>query len=256
VKHFHKLAKPRGFINHRGNLYIKPDVIRINGGAPEDILFISDIHLRRSHPESIERIREACTGLKPGLVLLGGDIAEYSEGFEAALSALRDMFGDTPIYAVPGNNDVFPEGADRQAQQKLAEKYGIHLLLNERVRHNSIELVGVEDIYNHTPDCTGLFTDEPGLYRVLLSHAPLSYLLEQASPAPDLMLSGHTHGGQLNVLGFTCYTIGYEKWLDFTHISGVKRIGKTLSIVSRGIGVSKYPLRLGAKPEIHLIGRD
>lgn len=244
-----KLAPPRGFINWKKNLYIKPDVITPQVGAPCSILFISDIHLREAHPELIDRLKEAFTGLSPEIVLIGGDVAEYAGGFEKAISVIRESFPNSFMAAVPGNND---EG-DRGEQKAILSKYGCNYLLNECVKYKNVEIVGVEDSYTHNPSCKGLFSRDEGVYRILMSHEPHSFLLDEADVKPDLMLSGHTHGGQINVLGFTCYLLGYENHYDFTHIAGIKHIGKTVCIVSRGIGISKYPLRIGARPEIYYL---
>lgn len=251
-----RLAKPRGFINYGRNLYIKPDVIRVKADTPKDILFISDIHLRRSHPELLDRLTEAIKDLRPGVILLGGDIAEYAEGFETAIKAIADTLPGIPMFLVPGNNDERACGGDREQQRKLLAKYNCTYLLNECKSICGMEILGTEECWQHEAVTKGLYSGKEGVYRVLLSHYPLRKLLDEADVKPDLMLCGHTHGGQVNVLGASCYFIGYEGQYRFIHLAGVKRFGKTLCIVSRGIGISKYPLRVGAKPEIYYIGRD
>jgi len=85
-------------------------------------------------------------------------------------------------------------------------------------------------------------------YRILLSHFPVKPDCEA-----DLMLSGHTHGGQFNFLGITPYTIGFEHSYGIEGISGMNRIGNMPLLVSKGIGVSKLPLRIGTRPQVLLV---
>ena len=231
-----------------------PRLERLLVGAPAPILFISDLHLRPENPGMAKRTAEACAGLKPALILLGGDMAEYDEGLETTLSELRKVFPSTPLCAVPGNNDDGLFEGDRAAQAAVYAAYDAEYLLNAARRFTlagrAVELAGVDDAYSHTADATGLFSSDPDAYRILLSHEPLRSLLDAG---PDLMLCGHTHGGQLNLLGATCYLIGYERSYGYALLSGRKRFGKTLLLVSRGIGYSKWPLRVGAQSEIHYI---
>ena len=91
-------------------------------------------------------------------------------------------------------------------------------------------------------------------FRVLMLHEPCA-----VRPAPDLTLSGHTHGGQFNCLGFTPYSIGFER-LFGRRIRPVAVAGLSEQpdgsklLVSKGIGASRIPLRVGVRPEIELIG--
>jgi predicted MPP superfamily phosphohydrolase len=71
------------------------------------------------------------------------------------------------------------------------------------------------------------------------------------------MLSGHTHGGQFNLFGLNPYSIGFERFGDELPppavVSGMMRFGPTTLLTSKGIGVSRIPLRIGVRPEIHLL---
>ena len=69
---------------------------------------------------------------------------------------------------------------------------------------------------------------------------------------PDLQLSGHTHGGQFNVLGITPYTFFFEP-RRHAWVSGECTLGGVRTIVSNGIGMSRVTLRVGAPPQVHLV---
>ena len=107
--------------------------------------------------------------------------------------------------------------------------------------------------YGH-PDVTGLYPPEPApdRCRLLLSHYPRA-----VEPMPDIILSGHTHGGQFNALGLTPYTVGFERLLTprraSRFIAGLHRHRDAWMLVSKGIGASRLPLRIGVRPEIEWI---
>ncbi|MBR4234596.1 MAG: metallophosphoesterase family protein [Clostridia bacterium] len=250
-----KLAVPRGGIRVGQKLISEPALVNVNAHAPARILFITDLHLRRAHTEMADHTLAACRDSAPDLIALGGDLAEYDDGLELFLSKLRSVFPRTPAYSVPGNNDDALLGGDRNAQTLVYEKYGCEYLLNRtaRIRLNGrdIELAGTEDAYTHMIPDQSLFSEDAQAYRLLLSHAPHAFLRAWQA---DLMLCGHTHGGQINILGFTCYFLPvYERSFAYAHIAGAKRFGRTLMLVSRGIGYSKLPLRIGARSEVHVI---
>ena len=254
-----RFSSPSGFIQIGKSLLRPPKLVEMRVGAPARILFICDVHLRPSHPEMAETVIGSCLDSRPDLILLGGDLAEYDEGLEIFLKKMRAAFPLTPACAVPGNNDDGIFGGDRQAQTEVYDRYGVDYLLNGVRRFTfvgrSVTVAGVEDAYTHTPSVEGLFPEEGSFadaddYRILLSHAPHRFLLEAGA---DLMLCGHTHGGQINVLGLTCYLLPYESRFDYALLSGSRRFGRTLLAVGRGVGWSKYPVRVGARSEIHLI---
>lgn len=246
-------AAPRGGIRFGKRLFAKPKVRVIQANTPARILFITDLHLRPSHSEMARITFESARDTAPDIICLGGDMAEYDEGLYIAMEELRRVFPNKSVFAVPGNNDDLRLGGDRREQALFFQKYDCNYLLNSAstitVSGREMCIAGVEDGYTHVPDAEGLISRD--CYSVLLTHAPHRKLFLHQ---PDLLLSGHTHGGQINVLGFNCYGLmKYEGWFDFALLSGTKRIGNTLAVVSRGIGWSKYPVRIGADSEIHLI---
>lgn len=247
-------AKPAGGLQMGKRLFAPPRLIRLHLGAPGRILYITDLHLRRAHPEALENLIAACRDARPELIILGGDLTEYDGGLAAALRALREAFPNVSMYAVPGNNDDAVMGGDRAAQTRVYEEFacryltdrGETLLLNGR----PVEIFGAEDAYSHAYRVKGHFS-RPSAYHILISHAPHADL---ARAGADLMLCGHTHGGQINAFGITCYLLTrYEKRFRYACLAGRKRIGRTELVVSRGIGYSKFPLRVMARSEVYLI---
>ena len=211
------------------------------------VAFISDVHLRpRVTDEKLNALMDIIRSMDADLILLGGDYAETTKDcarFFRALSEFKPKYG---IYGVFGNNDFIC----RDTLRDIMAENGVRLLLNESAEiclpGGKICLAGCDDHKYGTPRTKDIFTEDN--YRILLSHQPCMPDCEA-----ELMLSGHTHGGQFNILGITPYFIGFECFRKMLLIHGEKRIGGMRLIVNKGIGVSRLPLRIGAAPELYLI---
>ncbi len=251
-------SKPAGGLHVGASLLKPPFVQKLAIGLPVKTLFVSDIHIRKNTWQTAENVFSAMKTLAPELILLGGDYAEYDEGFLRffeAISKIRPKYG---IFAVEGNNDYTRFKQDHDRVKREMEKAGVRLLRDECAsvctETGGLEILGARCAYFEETHPEGLFSEKENVYRILLAHEPLKSTLSQTGGKADLMLSGHTHGGQINVLGFTCYELlQYEPTLHYTHIAGLKKVGDTRVLVSRGIGTSKFAIRFGARPEIHLI---
>ncbi len=220
------------------------------------ILFASDLHLSKKYlgwyisAESIlKNLREDID-----LILLGGDYRYGYFGDENfIIPMIMEMFGSLEpkygIYGVMGNHDV-------SYIKEEFEKVGIKILVNEgvEIEHNStkIWIGGVDDPHGfQCCDVSLALAGKPkDSFTILLSHSPDVYE-ESALWGVDLVLCGHTHGGQIAfpLLGAVYYNtsaprkFGYGKWNYF----GVQ--GYTTS----GIGTTDVPVRFNTSPEIVLI---
>lgn len=252
------LSKPAGGLQIGASLLKPPYVQKYSLGLPVKTLFVSDIHASPDTRQAADNVIEAMKTLSPELILMAGDYAECNDEFLRffdALSSVKPRYG---IFAVEGNNDYTRFKFSHERTKAEVEKSGARLLRDECVTvhtdNGDIEILGARCAYFEETHPEGLFSDREGVYRILLTHEPLISTLDAVDGKANLMLSGHTHGGQVNVLGFTCYEIlNYESNLRFTHIAGLKRIHNTDVLVSRGIGTSKYPVRFGARQEIYLL---
>lgn len=252
-------SKPAGFLQIGKGLTKMPSVSRLQLGAPCRILFVTDLHIRRNTWKTAENVYALIENEKPELLIFGGDIAENDESFCRFFEGMKRFSCPFGMYAVEGNNECNRLGGDREKVKRQMADGGVRLLRGEcaviETPKGAIELAGVWNAYiNPEASAEGLFSEREGVYRILLAHEPLEKYLLQAQGKPNLMLGGHTHGGQVNVLGFTCYEIlNYESLYRFTHLAGLKKIGETECLVSRGIGTSKFAVRFGARSEVHVI---
>ncbi|MBI4459015.1 MAG: metallophosphoesterase [Acidobacteria bacterium] len=197
----------------------------------------------------IEQAVELVNYASPEMVLLTGDFVTRSwvhiEPVAEALGQLRAPLG---LYAVMGNHD-HRTGAEKI--EKHLSRHGIEVLRNRHilVRHGQtvLGLAGMDDIWytgNLRAALRGLPADIP---RILLCHNPRIFL-EAVGEGIDFVVSGHTHGGQVQVPGLGTM---YRRKFHSGH-SGLHRFQKTQIYVSRGIGKVVLPVRLGCPPEISI----
>ncbi|MGG0716666.1 metallophosphoesterase [Robertmurraya massiliosenegalensis] len=204
------------------------------------LFFISDIHRRVISEEIVKEVKG-----KVDLVLIGGDLLEKRVPIERVEQNIKLLTEIGPTYFVWGNNDyeINPRLLDG-----LLLKYGVKILDNTAVSFESEEgerfvLLGTDDI-SRERDRLDLALQDSGEegFKVLVSHDPkIQHQLKEEDHI-SLVLSGHTHGGQIRIFGIGPYELGK-----------LKRLGKTIMLVSNGYGTTSLPLRLGASPETHVI---
>lgn len=215
------------------------------------LLLITDVHAgpfvgTRVLRETFERLLEC----RPDAVLLGGDLtggtARQFTRHREAFAALRAPLG---VFAVLGNHDYYE---DRPGPLRgMLEACGIGLLTNRWVRLEragaELALAGVDDLHKGRPDLDAALAGAPSPV-VLLSHNP-DLLFEAARRGVALMLSGHTHGGQVCVPGLPLMLRQSRYRLD----GGRYRARGTELVVSRGLGAVGLPVRIGCPPEAVLL---
>ncbi len=214
------------------------------------ILHLSDLHADLSQG-ALERAAELANDLEYDLCVLTGDFRGRTHGdFVAALqlvARLREALrGD--IYAVLGNHDFIAMVPDLEA-------LGVNFLLNESIAirrgEDSVYLAGVDDAHFYRAD--NIEKAVKGIpeecVSILLSHTPEIY--RQAAHAGfDLMLSGHTHGGQICLPGGV--PIMLEAKLPRALGAGPWRHEGMAGYTSVGVGSSVVPVRFNNRPEITL----
>jgi uncharacterized protein len=214
------------------------------------ILHLSDLHADMS-ASALERVAELALGLEYDLCVMTGDYrgltyGDYKPCLEGVARVRQVLHAD--IYAVLGNHDCVAMVPDLEA-------LGIRFLLNESVAierdEASIYVAGVDDAnFYHTDDIDKAAAQIPdGSVKVLLSHTPEIY--RQAAHAGfDLMLSGHTHGGQICLPGGI--PILLEADLPRAFAAGAWRHAGMTGYTSVGAGSSLVPVRFNNRPEITL----
>ncbi|MBY6051384.1 metallophosphoesterase [Cytobacillus firmus] len=205
------------------------------------LFFISDIHRRTVSETIIGEIKEK----KPDLVIIGGDLLERGVPFDRVRKNLLGLKECGPVYFVWGNNDY---EVDYHQLDALLLECGVKILDNTALSFESEEgerfiLLGTDD-FSKERDRLDLALEDAGSdgFRVLVSHDPRIINSIEKEQNIHLVLSGHTHGGQIHILGYSPYEKGRIKVLPQTTI-----------LISNGYGTTGVPLRLGAKSETHFI---
>lgn len=215
------------------------------------IVHLTDIHHSLYTPlEDVQRAVHLANVLRPDLVALTGDYVTLSPVYiwpvAQALGKLRARLG---VFAVLGNHD-FQVDPDEITRALVARH--IRVLRNShfalRTRSGSLWMVGVDDVWWSADDLPGALRSVPAREaKILLCHNPVG-IREAVKHGVDLVLSGHTHGGQVR-LPWVGSVYGRSKFGE-RFVEGWNRANGTQIYVSRGIGKVLVPLRLGCPSEI------
>ncbi len=224
------------------------------------IAHISDVHLP-ANSDFINSIIQEVKNAKPDLIFLTGDIVDRRAdlktcGLDDFCKNLADI---CPTYAVSGNNDNSTNNIT--LWESIISENGVIVLNNQAVTYSkngkSIAILGLTDKYNYLKTISSTTQDIESIPVLLLSHRPekfYSYFHSNNKIKPDLVFTGHAHGGQFRVpfanLGlfapgqgfFPKYTSGL-----YTDEEG----GKML--VSRGLCNSSFPIRINNRVHLPII---
>jgi predicted MPP superfamily phosphohydrolase len=215
------------------------------------IVQLTDLHHSLFTPlEEIQRAVHLANHLRPDLVALTGDYVTLARDniwpLAQALGKLRARLG---IFAVLGNHDfqVDPDEVTRALRaQRIRVLRNSHYPL--RSRSATLWVVGIDDLWWQADDLDAALRSVPARdAKILLCHNPLG-VRRASEQGVDLVLSGHTHGGQVR-LPVVGSVYGRSK-LGERFIEGWNRLNGTQIYVSRGIGKVLVPLRVGCPPEI------
>jgi predicted MPP superfamily phosphohydrolase len=208
---------------------------------------ITDIHRSRwvSH-EDVTGAVSALMNEQPDLIVLGGDYVtwgnrQFVRPSAEALDALAAPYG---VFGILGNHDD-----DHDMPAALIE-HGVQMLKDARtslvVKGHKIDLVGIRFWTRRATDIAYLTRGASGTV-ILLAHDPRR-LTEAAMLKIPIVLSGHTHGGQVVVPG-----IGAIAAQKFPVVAGVARRDRTTMFVSRGVGTVYVPVRVNCPPEVAVL---
>lgn len=219
------------------------------------IVHISDVHVGPwSDFDDARRIVDMTNDLAPDVVALTGDYVSQASAISSALvEVFRDLHAKEK-YAVLGNHDYW---ADAPRVAASLESAGIPLLTNKHVLlrrgGDVLCLAGVNDVWSvdPPPDAAAAFAGAPDdVPRIVLCHNPDYAEVLPRDVRIDLMLSGHTHGGQVRLpfYGPLILPIQHRKYAE-----GLVQ-GPTCPVfISRGLGMVGVPIRFNCPPELPLI---
>lgn len=248
--------------------YIEPNMlienkidINISNSVPDiqkvKIALFADTHFSDNYtPENFQKVIDTINAQKPDIVIFAGDLIDSyrnyngdSSEISAALSSINAKYGK---YGVFGNHDY--GGGAENVYEGIMNAGGFSILKNDYISLDSLELaiIGIDDYligYGQSDIATWARSD---YYNIAVSHAP-DVIDEVLSDNIDIMLSGHTHGRQINIPIFDDkilpplgrkYPKGYYTFDNHRN---------SALYVNSGIGTTKYPLRFLSPPEVTFI---
>ena len=219
-------------------------------GATIKIAQLSDLHISELGPTEKNTLQQLKI-IQPQIILFSGDVIDHPD----SLPALRTFLGQLPIsnkIAILGNWEHW-SGVDLKALAALYSEHDVTLLVNRcvsfAIQGSRLSIAGIDDYTAGQPDVDRTFKgcgkDEP---IIIAEHSPALFEEIPSSDMrkPAFSLSGHTHGGQFAIGSKAIFTprgsgrfvFGWytTQWGDL--------------YVSKGVGTSIIPMRIGARPEI------
>ena len=227
------------------------------------IVQLSDLHIGQFVGEPELRAAESLVrDAKPDLIVLTGDLLDHDPRFSPLLGRFvrrLQPLAKQGVAVVSGNHDYYAGieptlGAARSAGARVLENAGfvigdgsagLAILGVNDVRAGQFEASGpdVQRALRSLPSVEGKLSRARDLPRVLLCHNPVYF--EEAQAEVALQISGHTHGGQVNLLVRPADWLLRHGW-----VAGHYRVGDSQLYVNRGFGTVGPPARVGSPPEV------
>lgn len=257
-----------GVITYGYARYIEPYMVKtkevkieslytVNNEKGLKVAVFADTHFSDYYtPKNFTKVINALEESKPDIVIFAGDLIDYYSEYtgdttqiSAALASIEAPHGK---FAVFGNHD-YGGGAEREYEE-IMNAGGFKVLKNEYYPMDDlgISLIGIDDVLIGHGDPTIASYARPDYFNIVICHEP-DLIDEVLEYNVDLMLSGHTHGRQINIPFFDDdilppYGRKYVKGLY-----QFENHRKTQLYVTSGIGMTKKPYRFMSPPEVSMI---
>jgi predicted MPP superfamily phosphohydrolase len=225
---------------------------KVPPGRELRIVHISDLHIRNFHGY-YKDVANAIASLSPEVILLTGDYLERNRSIRNVQRFLKMLKAPQGIFAVQGNWEYWARVEGENLRRHFAG-VGVTLLLNRRhdltLQGVPVSILGLD--YPSTTDNLLLLQRraDPSRLNLLLSHVP-AFAHESLDDRVDLILCGHTHGGQVRLPFVPPF---YLPRFSGRFVSGLYQVGESgiPLYVTRGVGTSLLPVRFLCRPEITL----
>jgi predicted MPP superfamily phosphohydrolase len=231
-------------------------------GLPQDldglrVLQLSDIHLSAFLSEAeLARVIDRALELRPNLAVVTGDlISSRGDPLDACIRQLARLKADAGVFGCMGNHERYARAERYTAEAGL--RVGIRFLRGQaqqlRFGNSTLNLAGVDHQslagkQEYLRGAERLIV--PGACNILLSHNPDVFPVA-AQQGYNLLLAGHTHGGQVTV-EILDQSINPARFVT-PFVYGLYRSGASAAYVTRGIGTIAIPTRIGAPPELSVL---
>lgn len=268
--------------------FIEPGMIRVLNSRIRTgklkgrykFLHFSDLHLyKKMRKQNLEKMKEKLKlwtdWEKFDFIFITGDIIDNNSGIELIREVIGGLKSRLGIYAVMGNHDYFVynflhlfspffdfidrKHTDQKALKKALSEAGVKLLIdraeNIRADGNDILIAGIDSLSIKNRNIPDMNLTGENIFSIVLSHYPDA--IKYYNGIADIMLSGHTHGGQITFFG---HPLLIRSSIGKNDSKGISAHGNTALYVSKGLGVSRnFPFRFFARPDfnvVEIIGED
>ncbi len=237
---------------------------KINTDA--EFLILSDLH-DNTYGKNNSKLLECINNAGSSNIIIAGDMitGKRNRDWDSTINFLLELAKNHNIYYVNGNHEyrtkIYPEyyGYKYQHYKEILEEAGVIFIENDSVRINNIIITGLEiDIryykkfkksYINIEEIESYIgKKDDKAYNILVAHNP-RYIDEYIKWNPDMIISGHFHGGVLR-LPYVGGVISPQFDLFPKYSGGLYNIGKIVGIVSKGLGTHSIKIRLFNKPEV------
>ena len=221
------------------------EVKSIDISAPVEmtIVQLSDIHRGSVSRKHLERLVTKTNALTPDLVLITGDLLDPAGRLSAeSIAPLNEL--KPPVYWITGNHERY---AGLDTVMAMLKTTPVVSLRNEAVEVDGIQLIGIDDSEDRQQVSRVLpsIPVDPNAFTILMYHQPEGFDAA-AKAGVDLMLSGHTHNGQI-------WPFNWVVRSRFQYLKGLHTIDGMQLYISTGSGTWGPPMRLGSRNQITLI---
>ncbi|HEY3854388.1 MAG TPA: metallophosphoesterase [Verrucomicrobiae bacterium] len=240
---FAAIASP-GIVYADAN-WIEPEWVKVRSVkvSPEKpthrIVHITDIHHKGDRPY-LESVVKKINALSPDAVCFTGDLIEEKRYVPEALRVLEKI--KSPLYGVPGNHDFWSHTTFEGFEKSFAKTGGAWLMDKQAmIADGKIQISGATCLHGSIAS----LPPKAGVKNILLLHFPL--LGERVVSKYDLLLAGHSHGGQVRIPFYGAIIVPY---LVGRYEVGLFRLPAGPMYVNPGIGWLVTPVRFNCRPEI------
>lgn len=245
-----------GFLNIRNIVETSYTLKTHKNISPTKVLLLTDTHYGKVlKKKNLEKLKQKLEKEQIDILLLGGDIVDENttkEEMKEIFKIIRSIKTTKGKYYIYGNHDrqkyTKKKEFTEEELEKTIKENNIEILKDEKKEIENILIIGRDDLSNKRKKLEELLTETINeKYIILIDHQPTDY--EKASSlGVDLILSGHTHAGQIFPAG------SIIKWFKMADLwYGRKTVGQMEAIVSSGLAGWGYPIRTEKHSEYVLI---
>ncbi len=227
-----------GYLNSKSlkikKIFIESNIVHKN----IKFIFISDVHIGSNHPSSLNKLVSKINSLDFNFMVVGGDLIDSSSFQIKDLYEIKKI--NKPIYFVTGNHEYYVQ--NYQKHLKDLKTVGIRTLNNESLKLHGLNLIGLcDNITNKSKIDYVEKLSRQGLFNLLIVHKPSIW--KKVSNNVNLMLSGHTHNGQI-------FPFNFVVKLQFPQNYGLYKKKNNYLYVSSGSATWGPKMRIGSHNEI------